>query len=129
MPKINSRAKGARGEREFCEWLRNTLDLDFTPQRNLEQVRSGGSDILDVYPFVFEVKRVEKLQLKKWWLQVKAACRHDENLIPIVAYRQNGKKWSFLIPAVYICIEHGFIQLDENVGKKWLQMAHQRLND
>ena len=34
--RINSRNKGATGEREFCRWLEENLRLDFLPQRNLE---------------------------------------------------------------------------------------------
>ena len=70
---VNARSKGASGEREFCHWLTDNLGLEVIPERNLEQVRSGGADICNVYPFIFEIKRVEVLDLKGWWIQVKEA--------------------------------------------------------
>ena len=98
MPRINSRAKGANGEREFAKWLKENLNLQTLPQRNLEQVREGGSDILGVGQFVFEVKRVENLDLLTWWNQVVNDARLL-NKEPVVAFRQNNKKWEFLISA------------------------------
>lgn len=127
---IDGRRKGAAGEREFCEWIAKTLELDEVPTRNLEQTRSGGADILGVFPFIFEVKRVEKLQHRKWWLQVCAAAREfsDKNPIPVVAYRQNRKDWCFLISASYIGLASGYIHLDTKEGIKWLQHTWQQLS-
>jgi len=116
---VNARSKGARGEREFCNWLKDALDLSFLPTRNLEQVRSGGADVLDIPPFIFEVKRVEKPNKRKWWLQVKAACQSGD--VPVVAYRKNRQPWRFLISAAVIGLEHGFIQLEEMEFKQWIK--------
>lgn len=119
MPKINARSKGAAGEREFCVWLKNELKLDFLPTRNLEQVREGGADIMTVPPFAFEVKRCQGLAFRDWWRQVSIACV-DTDRVPVVAYRQNGKKWKFLLSAKLIGLPVGFIQLEEIEGRKWL---------
>ena len=70
MAKINGRAKGASGEREFAQWLFSEFNLKEKPTRNLDQVRDGGGDLI-VPPFMFEVKRVETLDLHRWWLQGK----------------------------------------------------------
>ena len=70
-----SRDKGARGEREFCLWLYDNLQLETVPARNLEQVRRGGADIIDVEPFAVEVKRQERVCRKKWWSQI---CSTDD---------------------------------------------------
>jgi hypothetical protein len=115
---VNSRNKGARGEREFCDWLEKTFNLDIKPQRNLEQVRSGGYDVL-LKPFIFEVKRVEILNKKRWWLQVINASKDIINCIPVVAYKQNRKKWAFLISAVYINLDAGYIELNEQTFIQW----------
>jgi hypothetical protein len=117
---INGRSKGASGEREFAKWLESVLGLSWTPQRNLEQVRSGGADIIDIFPFIFEVKRCESLSLKDWWVQVVNACSKPDE-IPVVAYRQNRQPWRFLISAKNIGLDKGYIQLDEHVFKPWLQ--------
>jgi len=123
---VNARAKGASGEREFCKWVCDKLELDETPTRNLEQVRSGGADILGVDPFVFEVKRVERVNRKKWWLQVKAAAASTPGSIPVVAYRPNRKPWEFLIPATWVGLQFGYIILEE---KEFIQWALQVLGN
>lgn len=122
MP-INGRAKGASGEREFCEWLFKNFNLLKKPERNLEQVRSGGADVL-VSPFAFEVKRCEKIDKVQWWAQVGRAVKDPDGLafgmIPVVAYRVNNGDWLFLISTRAIGIEdHGFVELTGRVFKKW----------
>ena len=118
---INIRGKGAEGEREFCRWLQETLELKKTPERNLDQVRNGGADICDIHPFMFEVKRCQALAIRDWWIQVKTATKHDPALIPIVAYRQNRKPWRFLLSASYIGLEKGYIRLEELEFKIWIR--------
>ncbi len=115
-----ARNKGANGEREFCKWLFDHFNIPM-PTRNLEQVRSGGTDIMDVEPFYIEVKRCESLNLDSWWHQVNRAAKksHDENIIPVVAFRQNRKPWEFLIGAKHIGIKRGFIRLDSRIFIKW----------
>lgn len=99
MP-INARAKGANGEREFAEWLYKKGLVISLPQRNLEQVRRGGIDLVpDEHPFAYEVKRVESFNdttLNKWWMK---ACKdaRKEKREPVVAYRTNRSDWTFLI--------------------------------
>ena len=133
MSRINSRVKGASGEREFCQWLDIHLDIAHG-ERNLEQVRSGGADIINCYPFVFEVKRVENLDLDAAWIQVKEAWREikyegydgthqyttgDENLIPVVSFRYNRKPWEFLISAELIGNSLGYMRLNEKTFKEF----------
>lgn len=130
---INSRRKGAAGEREFSKWLQEHLELDFLPQRNLEQVRSGGADIIDVEPFFFEVKRTQTTAKRAWWLQVVLAVKNyssntfnASSKVPVVAFRQNNRQWKFLISATEIRLGTGFIQLEEREAKEWLRDAYKR---
>lgn len=120
MTRINSRAKGAAGEREFCTWLFENMNVPM-PTRNLEQVRSGGADIIEIEPFFFEVKRCEQLSLFSWWIQVskavKSAC--NPSIIPVVAFRQNRMDWEFLIPAKEIGVEKGFLRISERTFLQW----------
>jgi len=118
MP-LNARTKGASGEREFCRWLEQNFNLPVDAERNLEQVRKGGADIL-VPPFSFEIKRHETLSLLSWWIQAKSAAE-KVGLTPIVAFRQNRKPWEFLISARNIGCQKGFIRLNEKVFKDWMQ--------
>jgi hypothetical protein len=124
--KINARSKGSAGEREFVKWLTRTLLLKVEPTRNLEQVRKGGADIIDLSPFVFEVKRCEVLKLRDWWAKVCVDTPHD--IIPVVAFRQNFKPWSFLISARFIGLEKGFIQLEEERFKEWVKYIYSENN-
>jgi hypothetical protein len=123
MPKnrINGRKKGSEGEREFARWLKEKLDLDFLPTRNLDQVRDGGADIMTVPPFIFEVKRVEKISRRDWWLQVVTASRKFPETVPVVAYRQNRQPWRFLISANCIGLDKGFVQIEEFEAISWFK--------
>ena len=117
--KINSRNKGANGERQFCKWLESCFNLPESAVRNLEQVRSGGADVI-VPPFCFEVKRREGLSLKDWWIQAKTDAK-DVGLEPVVAFRQNRKPWEFLISARHIGCRLGFLRLDEKTFREWAE--------
>lgn len=120
---INSRTKGASGEREFCDWLQKNFNLITKPTRELGQARDEGCDVI-LYPFAFEVKRRESLDLLSWWTQVKRAVNNQEGKCfgfePVVAFRQNGFKWEFLIAGEHIGIEGGWIRLTELAFKKWV---------
>ena len=126
MPKINSRNKGANGEREAGRWLQEQFKLEKTPRRNLEQVRSGGHDLEGFQPFCIEVKRSETIDKRSWWLQVTHSLT-DEYFVPVVMYRQNGRKWKFLISGKHIGIKNGFMQLEEREFKLWVPTIQNRL--
>lgn len=117
---VHALNKGKEGERQFCKWLDDNLGIK--TKRILDQAREGGADVA-TDDFLFEVKRRETLALKDWWMQVKKAqANHtDENIIPVVAFRQNRKPWTFLIPASFIGLEIGYIQLEERTFKRWAQ--------
>ena len=94
---INSRQKGAAGEREFAELLRFHL---FDARRG--QQFSGGKDSPDVVcsdlkDFHFEVKRVQAGNLYKWMAQAKRDAGPDK--IPVVAHRRNNEDWVAILSA------------------------------
>jgi hypothetical protein len=117
MTRINVRSKGASGEREFCAWLEKNFALPEKAKRNLEQVRSGGADII-MPPFSFEIKRVESLDVRSAWIQCKVAAAELE-LEPVLAHRRNRQPWNFAISASHIGCGLGFISLDERTFKLW----------
>ena len=89
----------------------------------MDQTRDGGADVLDMFPFVYEVKRVERLDLDTWWLQVlKAARELGEDRIPVVAFRQNNQQWEFLISAKNIGIQHGYVRAKALRFQQWVEM-------
>lgn len=96
MAKINSRNKGASGERQAASWLYYNLKLHVMPERNLEQVRSGGGDLVGVGCFCVEVKRCERLAIKKWWKQTITSA-DDRGEDPVLMYRRNKEDWQFIV--------------------------------
>lgn len=89
MGRINSRQKGARGEREFAEQLRQAGH-----EARRGQQFSGSPDSPDVVsnlPFHFEVKRTESLSLYTAMEQAMRDCAPGKK--PVVAHKRNGKQW------------------------------------
>ena len=92
MPKINSRAKGQRGERAFRDFMR---DHGFLKTERGQQ-RSGSADSPDVkIPEIpklhVEVKCVERLNLPDAMDQ--SIRDAGEGKIPIVAHKKNRTGW------------------------------------
>lgn len=96
VKRINSRAKGAAGERELANWLK---------ERGLDARRgqqfSGGTDSPDVVcptldGFHIECKRVEAGNLYTWLAQ--AIKDAGATKIPLVIHRRNKKDWVAILP-------------------------------
>jgi hypothetical protein len=119
---VNPKRKGKSGEDEACEWInKHIYDNRRRLTRNYNQAYVG-VDILD-YPFIYEVKRSERLSLDAWWIQVskvqKRLKAHNKQTIPVVMFRQNNKPWEFLISADAIGGSTGWIRLTQNRFKEW----------
>ena len=77
MTRINVRNKGAIGEREVADILQAVVNKVAANcgyeapriRRNVEQTQVGGEDLVGLPWYSFEVKRVEKVDLDKWWKQ------------------------------------------------------------
>jgi Holliday junction resolvase len=95
---INSRAKGARAERELAEYIRS---FGFAARRG--QQFSGSADSPDVVTDIegvhFESKRVEKGSIYPWLAQAK---RDAGDKIPVVAHRRNGEEWIAILPLKHL---------------------------
>lgn len=97
---MNVRGKGAAGERELANWLFLHGLTQSVPKRNLEQVRSGGIDLIpEDHPFAYEVKRVQNITVgtfDKWWIK---ACVDSAkiNREPVLGYRTNRSDWMFMV--------------------------------
>ena len=91
MGKINSRAKGARYERELARYL----DENGFPARRGQQF-AGGSDSPDVvseeFPFHIEAKFVQALNLYKAMTQ---SLRDAGDKPPCVIHRKNNSESMF----------------------------------
>lgn len=102
--------KGKAGENEACEWIRKHIFKGLREvKRNREQVELG-CDII-CKPFIFEIKRREKLALGKWWIQISIVQKYlrsfNKEYIPVVMYRQNKGNWEFLISTEALGITTG----------------------
>ena len=90
---MNSRAKGARGERMWRDELRAAFG-DFGIRRG--QQFSGLGDSPDVVcpclpDFHFEVKFCLVVKIRDWMAQ--AIRDAKDKLFPVVAHKRNGEEW------------------------------------
>lgn len=93
MP-VNSRAKGARGERELAAYLR---DRGFGDARRGQQYKGtpDSPDVVGLPGHHVESKRVERIEVEKWFEQAVADAGPDDT--PIVAYRRNRQEWKVVL--------------------------------
>lgn len=95
---MNSRAKGARGEREAAAAWATVIGVS---ARRGQQF-SGGTDSPDVVHALgdtihLEVKRVEKGNPYGWMEQAERDCGGK---IPLVLHKRNGKDWLAIVRLV-----------------------------
>ena len=104
MGKINSRAKGAQGERELAGYLR---ELGWQKARRTQQYagnpEGGSGDVVcENFPFHIEGKRCQALKPEEWMAQAKRDCPIGK--IPAVFFRRNGRKeWLVVLTADDVC--------------------------
>lgn len=98
MTRINSKQKGAAGEREFANYCKEKgFDTRRTAQYNGKELGSL-ADVVGIPGIHIEVKRVEKLNIHNAMEQAVRDCNVVGEL-PIVAHRKNGKKWLITMTA------------------------------
>lgn len=86
---INSREKGATGERELSRFLKG---YGYKTRRGQQYCGSNGdADVIGLDGIHIECKRVEKLNLTKAMEQAKADAKEGE--IPAVFHRKNREGW------------------------------------
>ncbi len=87
---VNSRQKGARGERELRDKFR---EYGFVDARRGQQYcgANGDADVVGLPGIHVECKRVERLNIE----QALAQSQEDalESEVPAVFHRKNGGKW------------------------------------
>lgn len=110
MP-INSRAKGAAGEREWIAELAPWLG-DWVKQqvkRNLDQTREGGHDIVGLGNWAPEIKRYRSCtesDIRGWWEQAVEQAKTRSKL-PALAYRVDYRPWRVRVPMAHLCGPEG----------------------
>lgn len=88
MGKINSRAKGANGEREISRLIR---ERGYNVRRGQQFSGLEGEDVVGLDYIHLEVKRVENLNIDKAMEQSIRDSKAGQ--IPTVFHRKNNKKW------------------------------------
>lgn len=92
---VNSRRKGAAGEREFSAFCRERLGIG--ARRGQQYNGLDGEDVVVSVPNLhIEVKRVEALNVPK---AMKQAERDAGVNVPVVAHRRNREPWLLTIRA------------------------------
>lgn len=91
MARVNSKRKGAAGEREFAAFCRTFgYDVRRTAQYNGKELESK-ADVVGLPGIHAEVKRVERLNVSEAMAQ--AARDSKECETPVVFHRKNGEEW------------------------------------
>lgn len=86
---MNSRNKGAAGERELAQVLR---DHGIEARRGQQYCGANGdADVVGLEGYHIECKRVERLNIEEAYAQSTRDARTGE--IPIVCHRKNRKPW------------------------------------
>ena len=86
--KINSRAKGAKGERELARLIR---DRGYDARRGQQYSGLEGEDVVGLEYIHIECKRVEQLNIDKAMEQAIRDAKTGQ--MPAVFHRKNNKKW------------------------------------
>jgi hypothetical protein len=86
---VDSRAKGARGEREFI--TRHLVPYWPHAARNLDQYHEDKRDAVSVAGVHWQIKRVERLNL--WAAIHQAELEAIGADLPVVAFRRNHSGW------------------------------------
>ena len=114
---VNSKKKGAAGEREFANYCKSKgFDIRRTAQYNGKELGSL-ADVIGLPGIHIEVKRVEKLNI---YNAVEQAHRDNknENDIPIVAHRKNRHEWLITMTADdWFRLWYGIEKEEEKGGK------------
>jgi Holliday junction resolvase len=84
---MNSKQKGARGEREFSKVCR---EHGYEARRGQQYNGIEGEDVVGLPGIHIEVKRVERLNIEEAMSQSKTDAQGN---IPIVSHRKNNCEW------------------------------------
>lgn len=85
---INSKRKGAEGERELASKLK---EYGYTCRRGQQYNGLDGEDVVGLDYIHIECKRVQALNIDEAMEQAKRDTK--ENQLPAVFHRKNNKKW------------------------------------
>lgn len=91
---MNSRAKGANGERELAQLLRNQGHMNARRGQQYCGI-NGNADVIGIDGVHIECKRVERLNDESALKQAERDAKAGE--IPVVIYRRNKEQWKICL--------------------------------
>ena len=131
---INRKNKGGAGERHVIKLLQPVIDNIFLLadeldqndipilNRNLDQVRDGGNDIIGVDFLAIEVKNQATINLSKWFDQTKEQA--SKNQEPVLIYKVKGK-WRVMMFGLIPCGKKSIrtnVDIDMSAFIVWFEM-------
>lgn len=122
---VNAKTKGQRGEyavRDILQEISNQAadEIGVQPiiiQRNLEQARSGGHDLLGTFGFAVEVKNyaeVSNHHLDKWWTQAVDQAKIS-NLNPLLVYKVS-RSWRVQLRLKHVTAKGTSIKIRSDIS-------------
>ena len=90
---MNSRTKGANGERELAQLLRKQGWAD--ARRGQQYSGIGIADVVGVTGIHIECKRCEHIRDEEWMQQSERDAKRGE--VPVVIYRRNHEAWKVIL--------------------------------
>ena len=103
--KINSKAKGKRGELDFVRFVRSLNLPGISPARGQQYSGVGADDIVGMPGLHVEIKNSQTLRLYQYLGQAVKDCQckrlhaNTDPGIPIVFYKKNREKWVAILEA------------------------------
>jgi Holliday junction resolvase len=96
VKRINSREKGAAGERELANWLKAR---GFEGAKRGQQFKGGAEspDVAGIPGVHIESKRTERGNLYDWLAQAQRDAGFEK--MPVVFHRRNNKDWVVILDA------------------------------
>lgn len=111
MSGMQSRSKGARGERELAALL--TEHLGASVKRRVRQ-HEGDSDLEGVPGWCIESKNCAELRVSEWWRQaVEQAQKSERFVLPVLFYKIPRKGWRAMWPMSVLVGEVNFWPSEE----------------
>ena len=125
---VNSRAKGAGGERQVAKILSDELGYIF--KRELRQTQDAGYGDLTSEPctgFSIEVKTYAKGTgcRPEWWEQSKRSAELT-GLIPVVIYKFDRRPWLVEMPLSYFIPDHHDQRVTVSI-ETWCYIVRERM--
>jgi len=91
---MNSRTKGANGERELAQLLRNQGHIDARRGQQYSGL-NGDADVVGLQGVHIECKRAERFTDEPALKQAERDARAGE--VPVVIYRRNKERWKVVL--------------------------------